>query len=109
MPPVVSLNGGPSVTTDDPTPTIAGPPSAAAGTIVHVTVGSLALTALVQPEATWNVRTAPLTDGTRTVTATVADPAGNKGTATQQLIIDTHPPALTITGGANRLTHHRSP
>ena len=81
--PVVTLDGGPSVTTNDPTPTISGTSDVAPGTVVRVTVGSQTLTALVQPGGTWNVTPAALTDGTRTVTASVTDPAGNEGTDSQ--------------------------
>jgi hypothetical protein len=74
-----------------------------------VTVGSQTLTALVQSGGTWNVTPATLTDGTRTVTATVTDPAGNEGTASQVLTVDTLPPAVTITGGAAALTNDATP
>ena len=37
---------------------------------------------------------AALTDGTRTVTASVTDPAGNEGTDSQQLTVDTAAPAV---------------
>ena len=40
MLPVVTIDGGPSVTTNDPTPTIAGTSDVAAGTIVRVSVDS---------------------------------------------------------------------
>ena len=109
VPPVVTLDGGPSVTTNNPTPTISGTTNIGRNKVVRVTVGTQALTALVQSGGTWNVRPSALKDGTRTVTATVVDAAGNKGTATQQLIINTRPPAVTITGGANKLTNKAKP
>ena len=49
MLPIVTIDGGPSVTTNDPTPTIAGTSDVAPGTVVRVTVDSRTLTALVQP------------------------------------------------------------
>ena len=107
--PVVTLDGGPSVTTNDPTPTIAGTSDVAPGTVVHVTVGSQTLTALVQTGGTWNITPAALTDGTRTVTVSVTDPAGNPGTDSQTLTVDTTAPAVTITGGANALTNDATP
>ncbi|MDQ3769324.1 MAG: Ig-like domain-containing protein [Actinomycetota bacterium] len=107
--PVVTMNGGPSVTTNDPTPTIAGTSDVAPGTIVRVTVDSQALTALVQSSGSWNVTPTALTDGTRTVTASVSDPAGNEGTDSQLLTVDTAPPAVTIAGGANALTNDATP
>lgn len=97
--PVVTIDGGPSVTTNNPTPTIAGTSDVAPGTVVQVTVDSQTLDALVQSAGTWNVTPAALTDGTRTVTASVRDPATNEGTDSQELTVDTAPPAVTITGG----------
>jgi len=107
--PVITLDGGPSVLTNDRTPTISGTSNVAAGTVVHATVGTQHLTALVQPGGAWNVRTTALSDGTRTVTAVVRDPAGNRGTASQVLTIDTRPPVVTITGGERRLTNQKDP
>jgi len=109
VPPVLAIDGGASVTTNDPTPTIAGTTDAAPGTVVDVTVDSQTLTALVQSSGTWNISPTALTDGTRTVTASVTDPAGNQTTASQLLTIDTVAPAVTITGGANALTNDPTP
>lgn len=107
--PVVTLDGGPSVTTNDPTPTIAGTSDVAPGTVVSVTVGAQTLTALVQAGGWWNVTPGALTDATRTVTASVSDPAGNPGTDTQSLTIDTVAPTVTIAGGATALTDDATP
>ena len=109
VPPVVTLSGGPSVLTNNPTPTISGTSDAAQGTIVRVSVDQQALTALVQSTGTWNVAPAALADGSRVVTAAVTDPAGNVGTASQQLTVDTTPPAVSITGGASALTNDATP
>jgi hypothetical protein len=109
VPPVVTLDGGGSVTTNDPTPTIAGTSDAAPGTVVRVALDSQSLTALVQSAGTWNVTPAALNDGSRTVTAAVTDPAGNVGTASQVLTIHTTAPTVTITGGANALTNNATP
>jgi hypothetical protein len=107
--PVVTLDGGSSVTTNDATPTISGTSDAAVGTIIRVTVDGQNLRALVHTGATWNIRAAALTDGTRTVTAAVTDPAGNEGTASQQLTVDTAAPAVMIAGGSDRLTNDATP
>jgi hypothetical protein len=107
--PVVSLDAGAFLTTADPTPTIAGTSDAAPGTAVHVAVDSQTLIALVQFGGTWNVTPAALNDGTRTVTASVLDPAGNPGTVSQALTIDTIAPAVTIAGGATALTRDATP
>ena len=107
--PVVTLDGGPSVTTNDPTPTIAGTSDVAPGTIVHVGVDSQTLSAVVQSGGSWNVTPAALPDGTHTVTASVSDPAGNPGTDSQTLTVDTTAPGVSITGGATALTNDATP
>ena len=109
VPPVITIDGGSSVTTNDPTPTITGTSDVAPGTIVHVVVGSMALIALVQTAGTWNITPVALTDNSYTVTASVTDPAGNPGTDSQTLIVDTTPPAVTITGGSSALTNDGTP
>ena len=81
----------------------------ASGTMVHVTVDSQTLTALVQPGGWWNISPAALPDGSHTVVALVSDPAGNQGTATQTLTVDTVAPAVTIAGGAEALTNDAAP
>ena len=107
--PVVTIDDGPSVTTNDETPTITGTSDAATGTVVRVTIDGQTRTALVQAGGTWNATPPALSDGTRTVTASVTDPAGNDGSDTQQLTVDTAAPAVTIGGGANALTNDATP
>ena len=107
--PIVTLDGGSSVTTNNPTPTIAGTSDVAPGTVIRVAVDAQTLTTLVQPGGTWNVTPAALADGTRTVIASVSDPANNPGVDSQALTVDTAAPAVTIIGGANALTNQRTP
>jgi len=107
--PLISLDGGASVTTNDPRPTISGTTDAAEGTIVRVTVGSQTLRALVDAGGSWNVRTAALADGTRNVAASLSDPAGNESTASQVLTVDTTAPMVTISGGSEALTNDPTP
>ena len=107
--PVITIDGGASVTTNDPTPTIAGTTDVEPGTTVHVAVGAQDRTALVQAGGAWNVTASALADGTSTVTASVHDPAGNAGTDTQTLTVDTAAPAVTIAGGATALTNDATP
>ena len=107
--PIVSIDGGAALTTNDPTPTITGTSDVAAGTIVRVSIGAQARTALVQSDGTWDVTSAALTDATRTVTASVSDPAANEGSDSQALTVDTTAPAVTITGGATDLTNDPTP
>jgi hypothetical protein len=109
VPPVITIDDGPSVTTNDPTPTITGTSNAAEGTVVRVTIDAQTRTALVQSGGSWNLTPSALSDGTRTVGAAVTDPAGNDGTASLQLTVDTAAPAVTITGGANALTNDATP
>lgn len=107
--PVVTIGGGVSVITNDPTRTISGTSDIAPGSTVTVKVGSQTLTALVQPSGTWNVAPDALSDGTYQVSASVTDLAGNEGTTSQALLVDTVAPAVTISGGAQALTNHARP
>ncbi|MBA2348533.1 MAG: DUF3494 domain-containing protein, partial [Solirubrobacterales bacterium] len=107
--PVVTLAGPSPELTNDPTPTISGTTDVAPGTVVRVALDTLTLTALVQSDGEWNVTPSTRADGTRTVTATVADPAGNLGTDSKQLTVDTTAPAVGITGGATALTNDATP
>ncbi|HEX5924690.1 MAG TPA: ice-binding family protein [Baekduia sp.] len=91
--PVVTIDGGSSVMTNDPTPTIAGTSDVAPGTVVRVAVDSRTLTALVQYGGWWNVTATPVGEGTWPVVASAPDLAGNVGSARQTLTIATHPPA----------------
>ena len=70
LPPIVTLGAGRSLTTNNPTPTIAGTSDAAPGTLVRVSVDATQLTALVQLDGTWNIQSAALAEGPHTVTAT---------------------------------------
>ena len=107
--PVVAIDGGASVTTNDPTPTITGTSDVATGTIVRVSIGAQSRMTLVQPDGTWDVTSSALTDATRTVTASVSDPATNEGTDSQALTVDTTAPAVMIAGGATDLTNDPTP
>ena len=53
--PVVTIDDGPSVLTNDPTPTITGTSDAAVGTVIRVTIDAQTRKALVHSDATWNV------------------------------------------------------
>ena len=88
--PAITIDGGAAVTTNDTTPTIVGISNVSAGAVVSVSIdGAQPLTAVVQPNQSWMVTpSADLAPGVRVVVATVADPAGNTGTATQNLTVD---------------------
>ena len=108
-PPVIAISGGATVNTLDTTPTISGTTDEAVGATVTISIGGQTLTATVQSGGTWSATAATLTDGTYTVTARVSDAAGNVGTATQQIIVDTVAPTVSITGGAARSTNDTTP
>jgi hypothetical protein len=107
--PVVTIDGPETAITNDATPTITGASDVAPGTKVLVTFPGQVRTALVQADGTWNVTPAALTDGTRTVSVTVEDPAGNDGTDAVELTVDTDAPAAAITGGVSALTNDATP
>jgi hypothetical protein len=127
VPPLITLDGAPTVLTNNPTATISGTTDAAPGTLVTVnvdaqtltavvngttivqSVGAQTLIAVVQSTGTWNVTPVAMGEGARTVTAAVTDPAGNTSTATEQLTVDTVAPAVSITGGATALTDNATP
>jgi len=109
VPPGITLEGGASVATNNPTPTITGTSDVAVDTVVRVTVDSQARRALVHADGSWSVRAASIADGTYLLTASVSDPAGNESTTTQSLTIDTIEPVLTISGGPNALTNDMTP
>jgi hypothetical protein len=107
VPPLITLDGAPTVLTSDPTALISGSTNAASGTLITVNVGpqtltavvdgttisqnvgAQTLTALVQSTGTWNIAPAPMGKGVRTITASVTDPAGNTTTASEQLTVET--------------------
>ncbi|WP_337220783.1 Ig-like domain-containing protein, partial [Vibrio cholerae] len=80
--------------TNDTTPTIIGTTDAPAGSTVTLVVtdadgNEQTLTATVQPDGSYSVEvTTPLAEGFYTVTATVTDPAGNTGTASDDGSVD---------------------
>ncbi|HDG1725273.1 TPA: Ig-like domain repeat protein, partial [Vibrio cholerae] len=88
--------------TNDATPTITGTSDAPAGSTVTLVVtdangNQQTLTATVQPEGSYSVDvTTPLAEGSYTVTATVTDPAGNTGTATDNGSVDVTAPTLSV-------------
>lgn len=109
VPPVITLEGGATVATNRPTPTIAGTSDMSADTVVRVTIDTQNLKALIQGDSGWNIRAAALPDGTYQVTASVVDPAGNESVATQEVTIDTTPPAVVVAGGADPVTNDPTP
>ncbi|MFQ1807442.1 retention module-containing protein, partial [Aeromonas veronii] len=93
VPPSITVNAPDN--TNDTTPTITGTTDAPAGSTVTLVVtdangNQQTLTTTVQPDGSYSVDvTTPLAEGSYTVTATVTDPAGNTGTATDDGSVDT--------------------
>ncbi|MGN5156723.1 Ig-like domain-containing protein [Aeromonas hydrophila] len=101
VPPVITVSAPDN--TNDTTPTIIGTTDADAGSTVTLLVtdangNQQTLITTVNPDGTFSVDvTTPLVDGSYTVTASVTDPAGNTGTATDDGSVDSTAPDLAIT------------
>ena len=91
--PIVTVNAPDN--TNDNTPTITGTTDAAPGSTVTLTVtdangNQQTLTATVQPDGSYSADVVtPLPDGGYDVTASVTDPASNKGTSSDDGSVDT--------------------
>ncbi|WP_303846399.1 retention module-containing protein, partial [Aeromonas sobria] len=88
--------------TNDTTPTLIGTTDAPVGSVVTLLVtdangNQQTLTAVVTPGGTFTVDViTPLAEGSYTVTATVTDPAGNTGSATDDGSVDVTAPVITV-------------
>lgn len=98
--------------TNDRTPTLTGATDAPAGSTVTLVVtdangNQQTLTATVQPDGSFSVDvTTPLAEGGYQVTASVTDPAGNTGTATDDGSVDSTAPSapqVEIQDGADNV------
>jgi len=107
-PPAVTITGGDSAIMTDTTPTIGGSTDVEAPALVTVTIAGQTLTA-TPFEGAWSVSSAILANGTYPVAAAVTDGAGNVGSATQQLTVDTVPPVITIDDGPSVTTNDATP
>lgn len=85
--PVLTIRNGETDSTSDTSPWIYGTTAERAGTIVDVSVGGQARTAIVEPGGTWGVSAESLAPGTYEVVASITDAAGNVGSARQTLTI----------------------
>ena len=106
--PLVTINGGPTRSTNDTTPSISGTTDEPGTPLVTITIGSQVLTTRASA-GTWTVSTDALTSGPHNAVASVTDPSGNTGTAAQVLTVDTTAPGITIAGGATRTTNDTTP
>ncbi|WP_378004739.1 retention module-containing protein, partial [Aeromonas jandaei] len=97
VPPVITVSAPDN--TNDTTPTLTGTTDAPAGSIVTLLVTDAngnpqTLTAIVKLDGSFTVDVVtPLADGSYTVTASVTDPAGNTGNATDSGSIDSTAPS----------------
>jgi hypothetical protein len=107
--PVVTITGGPTRLTNNNSPTIAGTTDIAIASPLTLTVAGQTLQTVVQSNGTWNVTTTALTDGAHQVAVSGADEAGNPGSATQTLTVDTTAAAVVISGGPTALTNDSTP
>ncbi|MDT3275129.1 retention module-containing protein, partial [Shewanella sp. SP2S2-4] len=99
---------GPTITVDAPddtkdtTPTITGSTDAPPGSTITIVVtdstgAEQTLTTTVNPDGTYSVDvTNPLAEGGYTAVATVTDPAGNTGEATDNGNVDNTAPTVTV-------------
>ena len=106
--PVVAVNGGPARSTNDTTPSISGTTDEPGTPLVTVTIGSQVLTTRASA-GTLDAECRRTGQGPHTVVASVTDPSGNTGTATQELTVDTEAPGVTVTGGTSAATSDTTP
>ncbi|MPS84446.1 Ig-like domain-containing protein [Enterobacter sp.] len=81
--------------------TVSGTTTAEAGQTVTVTLGGNSYTAQVQPGGTWSVSVpsadlSALADNGYTVQVSVSDTAGNPGSASKAITLDTTPPTVSF-------------
>lgn len=98
----ISINKGTATPRSSALLPIVGTSAAPPGTVVTVTVAEQTLLTVVLPDGIWKVSPKMFTDGAYLVTATVRDGAGNVGTATLTLTVNSSPPCISITGGLSR-------
>lgn len=103
-PPTMTLTGGAALDINNSTPTISGSTDVGTSGVVTVTVAGQTLTTTPASDGSWSVSPTILANGTYPVSASTTDGAGNIGSATQQLTIDTVPPLITLNGSPSVLT-----
>ncbi|MBC7518157.1 MAG: DUF3494 domain-containing protein [Microbacteriaceae bacterium] len=98
----ITINAGTTTPRSSSVVPITGTSAAPSGSPVTVTVAGQTLLTLVLPDGSWSVTPKKFIDGAYQVTASVRDSAGNIGTATQTLSVNSSPPCISITGGSSR-------
>jgi len=99
--PVVTINGGATFLTKDPTPTISGTTNAAPGRAVIVTIDGQTLNTTVQSGGTWSVTASAVLANTYDVMAKIRDAAGNAGFAMQSLTAEISPDPVDLKTAAS--------
>lgn len=107
--PVVTIDGGATRSTNDPSHVFSGTADEPEGTTVTVTVDEQSLTTTLDEDGAWAVAATALDEGPHDVVASVSDASQNTGTATQVLTVDTTAPLVTINGGGSRATKDTTP
>lgn len=107
--PTVTIDGPPSVSVGSGNFTLSGTTDAAVGTVVTVRVGESTATTTVTTGGFWSLPVTGAPDAVYPITVSVADPAGNIGTATKTVTVDTAAPPVTIDGGGSRLVASTTP
>ena len=100
--PSVDITGGPSGSTNDPTPTFTFNPELGSTLECSVDKGTPSYGSCSGPGLTHTP--ASLADGSWTFRVRASDAVGNQNVSTRNFTVDTVPPALSITGGPNGLT-----
>ncbi len=108
-PPAITITGGASAYTATVTPMVSGTTDADAGSTMTVLLGSQKLSATVAADGTWSVTPGALAEGKTTVSVSATDAAGNTGTATQILTVDTIAPVIAIAGGPSASSTSATP
>ncbi len=110
-PPSVSIDGGPTAYTASSTPLITGTTSARAPMTVIVGIDGVDQAPAATPSASgiWSYQAPLLANGEHVVTARSTDGAGNVGSSSQTLTVDTTPPEVTIDGGGIATTNDLTP
>ncbi|NOJ59855.1 ice-binding family protein [Arthrobacter sp. 260] len=96
LPPSIAIDGGPSITTTDTTPTVTGTTSAAPTSPVTVTIADQTLTTTVGSGGAWAVTAADLPAGQHTILAKVKDNSGNGNSATATVTVVVNPAPISL-------------
>lgn len=106
--PVVTIEGGATAYTTDTTPTLTGTTTLDPPGQVTVTIAGQTLSA-TPAAGIWSVTSGILANNVYQVEVTVTDAVGNRGSASQQLTVDTIPPEITLDGNPDVITNLLTP